>query len=76
MILNYYVIAKDIEFLFAELKVTSDIIKEKVIALKPNKSPGLDNLHSNVLSEVASEIATPITAIINKSLEEGNIPQE
>lgn len=48
-----------------------DIIKE----LKPKKSPGFDNIRSEVIKEVAKEISKPLTSLINKCFENECFPK-
>jgi len=43
--------------------------------LKPEKSPGPDNIHPRVLKECAAELARPLTLIYQNSLNEGRLPQ-
>eukprot|EP00794_Sanderia_malayensis_P001826 gene1826-2050_t len=59
-----------------DLKITAELVVPNVKTLKPNKSPGPDNLHSRVFIEVANEIAEPLDIIIQNSLEEGFLPQD
>lgn len=59
-----------------DLVITRDKVLKELKALKPNKSPGLDNQHPRVLSEVAEEICDPVTHIANLSLHEGKLPKQ
>lgn len=50
---------------------------EKLLkGLQPNKACGPDKIPNRVLKELASELAPPLTALYNKSLEEGTVPAE
>ena len=51
----------------------ADVLKE-LRNLKPNKSPGIDGMHPNVLKELAEELAKPITVLFQKSAEESELP--
>ena len=42
--------------------------------LKPNKSPGPDEIHPKVLKELSRELAHPMTLLFNKSLSDGVVP--
>ena len=44
--------------------------------LKPNKACGPDKIPNRVLKEMAPVLAPPLTALYNKSLEEGTVPAE
>ena len=44
--------------------------------LKPNKACGPDKIPYRVLKELAPVLAPPLTALYNKSLEEGTVPAE
>ena len=64
-----------------EVNWSNMIIQEIEIAkllknLKPDKSPGLDNIHPTFLKELHQELATPLSIIFNKSLSEKQIPKE
>ena len=42
--------------------------------LKPNKSPGPDEIHPKMLKELANELAHPLTLLFNKSISDGIVP--
>ena len=66
--------ARYVKNLLQNLRIATKLVLQKVQALKPNKSPGPDNLHSRAFIEVANEIAEPLAIIMQKSLEEGFLP--
>ena len=49
---------------------------EKLRQLKPDKSPGIDQVHPYVLRECCEEMAVPSFMICKKSLDEGRIPKD
>ena len=51
-------------------------VAEHLKKLKPDKSPGLDGIHPQVLSSCAEELATPLYIIFRKSLDEGCLPRD
>ena len=55
--------------------VTKEAVLKELKALKPNKSPGIDEIHPRVLKEVAEEIAEPITILLTKSLDSEELPK-
>eukprot|EP00794_Sanderia_malayensis_P002671 gene2671-3090_t len=57
------------------LKVTGEMVLKKLKKLNPNKSGGMDGISPRVLQECAESILTPVTALMNKTLEEGVLPQ-
>ena len=46
----------------------------KLTTLNISKSPGLDNLHSRVLKEVAQSIAKPIQQLFSLTMNKGSLP--
>ena len=54
-----------------EIHISREMVLEKLIGLKMDKSPGPDNLHPRVLKEVALEIVDPLVVIFQNSLDSG-----
>ena len=50
--------------------------EEALSSLNPNKSPGPDNLHPKFLKLTAKSLAKPIKLLFDKSLSEGEIPND
>ncbi|VDP88150.1 unnamed protein product [Echinostoma caproni] len=50
-------------------------VKAKLMALKQNSSPGLDNIHSQALITLASHIADPLGGLYQKPFEDTVLPQ-
>ena len=46
-------------------------MRDKLSALKPNKSPGHDQWHPYFLREISDAICTPLSILFQKSLKEG-----
>ena len=57
-----------------ESNLTDDEVKEALRSLKPNKSPGYDNISSNVANETSDIFFTPLKYIFNLSLQQGIFP--
>ena len=62
-------------------KLTSiNIINKEVTELleeiDESKSPGPDNMHSNVIKELKSELLEPLTSTFTKSMEGSMLPQQ
>ena len=58
-----------------EANLTDDEIKEVLRSLKPNKSPGYDNISSNVVNETSDIFFIPLKYIFNLSLQQGIFPE-
>ena len=59
-----------------DITLTEEIIKNKLIKLNPNKSPGPDGWHPRVLKEVAEALTPPLLILLHKSLDEGSLPDD
>ena len=59
-----------------KITVTLEEVEKALIGLKPDKSPGPDNLHPKVLYETRKEICVPLYMIFIQSIQEGNIPND
>ena len=58
-----------------EANLTDDELKEALRSLKPNKSPGYDNISSNVVNETSDIFFTPLKYVFNLSLQQGIFPE-
>ena len=56
--------------------LTEEHVLKALLKLKPDKSPGPDNVHPMFLRETAHAIALPLSLIFNKSLDEGVLPDD
>ena len=54
--------------IFAEESVTEEALKIAFFSLKPNKTPGYDNINVNVVKKIYEELITPLMHIFNLSL--------
>ena len=61
--------------LMDEANLTDDEVKEALRSLNPNKSPGYDNILSNVVNETSDIFFTPLKSIFNLSLQQGIFPE-
>ena len=55
---------------------TLEDVSKKLDNLKPDKSPGIDSIHPNVLRECSKEMAVPLFLIFKKSIAEETIPDD
>ena len=51
------------------IEITEENVLKKLNAIKTDKSPGPDQLHSRVLFEVRNEIVAPLTRLFKLSVE-------
>ena len=58
-----------------EANLTDDEVKEALRSLKPNKSPGYDNISSTLVNETSDIFFTPLKYISNLSLQQGIFPE-
>ena len=66
-------IPQDNEF---NLSVTRDDVLKSLSKLRPDKSPGPDNMHPLFLRETAQKIAEPLTLIFQRSVKDGIVPDD
>ena len=57
--------------IFAEKSVTEEELKRAFFSLKPNKTPGYDNINVNVVKKSYEGLKTPLMRIFNLSLSTG-----
>jgi len=58
-----------------DITISEAIVEEKLKQLNPNKFSGPDELHPRVLCELQNVISRPLTIVMQKSLDEGILPQ-
>ena len=54
--------------------LTTEMVKDRLLELNPNKAAGLDQMESWLLKECAEEIAPTLHKIYRKSLDEAEVP--
>ena len=59
-----------------DITLTEEIIKNKLLKLNPNKSPGPDGWHPRVFKEIADALTPPLLILLRKSLDEGSLPDD
>jgi len=57
-----------------DVAIMQSVVYEKLKILKQNKAPGVDNLDSGFLKEVAGIISYPLAIIFKQSLDTGMVP--
>ena len=62
--------------IFAKNSVTEEELKRAFFSLKPNKTPGYDDINVNVVKKMYKELKTPLMRIFNLSLSTGIFPDK
>ena len=58
------------------IEITKEMVKMEINDLNVNKSCGPDEIHPRLLMELVDYILEPITLLLNKSMELGQIPKD
>ena len=56
--------------------LTEQELEEAVVSLKPNKNPGCDSIHVNVIKAIYEELKRPLFYIFYQSLKSGIFPDK
>ena len=64
----------EVEFNFT--RTTSEGIMEIISKMKPKSSSGLDNISCRLMKDISDIFATPLTLLINQSLQSGIFPDK
>ena len=56
--------------------INKEDVQKKLKNLNPNKSPGLDKLHSRILKELYSILDKPLAILFQNTLKKGKLPDE
>ena len=60
----------------SNITVTSEMVNKSIKELKDDKSPGFDDMSSNILIKVNEQISEPLSYIFNLSIETSEIPED
>jgi len=66
---------KDSEFL-TNITVDVETVKKKLQSLRPDKASGPDDIPPRLLCELSEELCQPLAVILQKSMEEGVVPED
>ena len=58
------------------ITVTAEMVLKEIRELNVNKSCGPDEIHPKMLKELADFISVPITILLNKTIQDGEIPDD
>ena len=64
-----------VEHLLLDFHITPDMVRQKLVKLKPNKSSGPDGISINVLRR-CTHFDFPLSLLFNLSIQTGTIPQD
>ena len=67
---------EEINNCLSDLKISEQIVVEKLGKINVGKSIGPDDIHGKLLYEIRHEIARPLTHLFNLSLSTGLVPQD
>ena len=62
--------------LLTYVELTEDIINEKINKTNISKSHSHDNVYHQVIKDAKGEIVKPLLMLLQKTLEEGAVPQD
>ena len=60
----------------SSVSITSDIVFNKLSALKSDKSPGPDSLNPLILKEAAAQLCIPLSMFFRRLFDEGHLPDD
>ncbi|XP_065680554.1 uncharacterized protein LOC136094516 [Hydra vulgaris] len=69
-----YLTSVNSELIFKELKIYE--FENAINSIKINKSPGVDDISSNIVANVSSQIRKPIFEIFKSSIKTGTVPDK
>lgn len=58
------------------IKITENMVMEKLCKMKTDKSPGVDSMHPKMIQELKTVIANPLARLFQNSLNKGWVPQD
>jgi len=56
--------------------ITPECVEKKIRKLKTSSAPGPDQIHPRILKECVKEVSIPLAMIYQKSIEEGELPED
>ena len=73
---NHFVELYLSSYILDEIHITEMEVYDKLSSLNPNKAPGPDGVHSQLLKNCASSLTHPLFLLYTQSLNSGIIPEE
>ena len=73
---NIPILTRRTDTCISTMHATSDMIKKKIMDININKSCGPGDIHPRVLNELVGIISNPIAQLLNRTMDEGVIPND
>ena len=70
------VLCKNTELKAPNINITEEMVWNEILKLNVNKSCGPDKMHSQILIELVDLVSKPLALLLNKTKDEGCIPQD
>ena len=59
-----------------DINIAEEIVQKEILKLNVNKSRGPDEIHPQILIELVDLVSKPLALLLNKTTDEGCIPQD
>ena len=63
------------EINYPDINIEEEIVQKEILKLNVNKSRGPDEIHPQILIELVDLASKPLALLLNKTMDEGCIPQ-
>ena len=60
----------------SDIRFSANLVRKKLLRLKPDSAPGPDKVTTRFLRDFADELAPVLAMLYNKSMEEGEVPED
>ena len=70
------VLDKKTELNLPNIIITAEMARNEILKLNLNKSCGPDKIHPQILIELVDLVSKPLALLLNKTMDEGCIPQD
>ena len=60
----------------SDITISEEDVKNELLSLRVDKSPGNDQVHPRILKEAALQLCTPLTKLFQLSIKQGKVPQQ
>ena len=70
------VLGKKTEINLPDIIITVEMVRNEMLKLNVNKSCGPDEIHPQILIELVDLVSKPLALLLNKTMDEGCIPQD
>ena len=70
------VLDKKTEVNILNMNITEEMVRNEILKLNVNKSCGPYKKHPQILTELVDLVSKPLALLLNKTMDEGCIPQD